>query len=432
MRKAIFHQRDFYLAMMGIFIGVFIGLFSEILKLLINFVTNLSYYGKFSFEHASPANHLLGTWSFFIPIIGGLLIGLIARFVNRDVYGHGIPETMEKVLLKDSLIQKRMLFLKPIAAAISIGTGGPFGDEGPIIATGGALGSTTGQIFATDSYERKILVSCGVAGAVSAAFGSPVGGIFLAIELILLEFKAKSLVPVVLSVLTADLIRMKWIGDTLAFSMPDVPLPSSISSLICYFAMGIIIGFFAVAITQSVHFLEDKVEKSNIHWMWWPALGGVGVGVIGLINPHILGAGYETITELLSGKIIGIAAISLCGLKFLAWLIGVSSRTTAGTLAPIFMIGAAIGVIQFWFFSYLFPEISLDIKIAALVGMCALFCGVTHAFLASVFIGLESTHQFWASVPVLAGCVASYFVSLFLMQYSLLTKDLVKKGIQVS
>lgn len=431
MRQSIFHKRDIYLAIVGIAIGVFIGVFSEILKSLINFVTNLAYYGRFSFTYSSPSEHHWGYWSFFIPIVGGLLIGLMARFVNKDIYGHGIPETMEKVLLKDSLIQKRMVFLKPIAAAISVGTGGPFGDEGPIIATGGALGSTTGQLFPVDAYERKIFLACGVAGAVSAAFGSPMGGIFLAIELMLFEFKPRSLVPVILSAIAADLMRMKWIGDDLAFPMPEVPLPSGVSALFCYFVMGVFIGLLGVLITHAVHFLEDKFEKSRIHWMWWPALGGVFVGGIGLLNPHVLGAGYETITSLLSGKVVGLAAFALCGLKLLAWLAGVSSKTTAGTLAPLFMVGAAFGVILFTVFAYFLPEVSLDIKIAALVGMCALFCGVTHALLGSIFIGLESTHQFWAAVPVMAACVGSYFVSLLLMQYSLMTKDLVKKGIHL-
>lgn len=431
MRNAIFHRQDIYLAVYGIFVGTLIGFLSEILKLLIHFVTNVAYYGRFSFQDATPAGHALGDWAFVIPVVGGLLIGLMARFVNKEVYGHGIPETMEKILLKDSLIQKRMMFLKPLAAAISIGTGGPFGDEGPIIATGGAVGSATGQWLPTNSYERRVLLACGAAGAVSAAFGSPLGGIFLAVELMLFELKPQSLVPVVLSALTADLIRIKWMGESLAFAMPNVPLPADAMSLVCYFSMGLLIGFVSVGVVHSVHFIELLFEKSSLHWMWWPALGGVFVGLFGLLNPHVLGAGYETIEAVLAGKIIGLAAVSLCGLKFLTWLVGVSSRTTAGTLAPVFLIGSSLGVSLFWLFSFLFPSVPLDVKVAALVGMCALFCGVTHAMLASVFIGLESTHQFWASIPVLAGCVGSYLVSLLFMQYSLLTKDLVKKGVKI-
>ena len=138
---------------------------------------------KISFDLATPLNNNLGYWAFFIPIIGGLIIGLMARFVNQSVYGHGIPETMEKILINHSLIQKRMLFLKPAAAAISVGTGGPFGEEGPIIATGATFGSALGQLFKVTPYERKVLLAAGVAGAVSAAFGSPIGGVFLSIEL---------------------------------------------------------------------------------------------------------------------------------------------------------------------------------------------------------------------------------------------------------
>jgi CIC family chloride channel protein len=428
---ALFHRRDIFLGVLGILIGFFIGILSEVLKLLINFVTNISYFGLFSFEEAKPQDHLLGFWALFIPAIGGLIVGLMARFVNQGVYGHGLPETMEKILLKDSLIEKRMLFLKPLAAAISVGTGGPFGDEGPIIATGGTLGSAVGQIIKTSSYERKILLSCGVAGAVAAAFGSPFGGIFLALELMLFEFRARSLVPVVFSALTAELIRMKFVGETLAFSIPTVSLSTDTVDVLCYFSIGLFSGVVAVGITHLVHFLESSLDKLPIHWMWWPAAGGLCVGAIGLIEPRILGAGYETIQNLLSGSILGFAAVSLFGLKLLAWIIGVSSRTTAGTLAPLFFIGSSLGIMLCGMLNQYFPFLYLDFKIAALVGMGALFTGVTRSFLASVFIVLECTHQYWAAVPILAGGVAAYLISLFLMQHSLITHALVKKGIRV-
>ena len=428
---ALFHRRDIFLGLLGVLIGVFIGLVAEALKLLISFVTNISYYGVFSFDEASPSKNHLGFWALFIPAIGGLAVGLMARFVNKGVYGHGLPETMEKILLNDSLIEKRMLFLKPIAAAISVGTGGPFGDEGPIIATGGTLGSAVGQILKTTNYERKILLSCGVAGAVAAAFGSPFGGIFLALELMLFEFKARSLVPVVLCAITAELIRMKFIGDALAFPIPQVDLPSGTVDLLCYFSIGLIAGLVAVGITHCVHFLESTFDKLPVHWMWWPAIGGLCVGGFGLLDARILGAGYETIDELLSGKILGLAAVSLFAFKLCAWVIGVSSRTTAGTLAPLFFIGSSLGVFLCGILMHYFPAVLLDYKIAALVGMGALFTGVTRSFLASVFIVLECTHQFWASVPVLAGAVAAYLISLFLMHHSIITHELVKKGVRV-
>ena len=428
---ALFHRRDIFLSLLAIFIGVIIGVLAEVLKLLINLVTNISYYHYFSFSEATPEYNNLGHWALFIPALGGLIVGLIARFVNKGVYGHGLPETMEKILLNDSLIQKRMLFLKPIAAAISVGTGGPFGDEGPIIATGGTLGSAVGQIIKTTAYERKILLSCGVAGAVAAAFGSPFGGVFLALELMLFEFKARSLVPVVFCAITAELIRMKFIGDVLAFPIPQVTLPTGIVNLLCYFVIGLIAGCVAVGITHCVHFLENSFDKLPIHWMWWPAIGGLCVGALGLLDPRILGAGYDTIDHLLAGHILGFAAVSLFALKFCAWIIGVSSRTTAGTLAPLFMIGSSLGILLCGILLHYFPSMQLDYKIAALVGMGALFTGVTRSFLASVFIVLECTHQFWASVPVLAGGVAAYLISLFLMHHSLITHELNKKGVKM-
>ncbi|BBH52610.1 chloride channel protein [Fluviispira sanaruensis] len=428
-KSAFFHKRDFFICLLSLIIGIFIGFLAEALKLVINLVTNIFYFGKFSITEALPAQHQLGYWAFFMPVIGGIIIGLIARFINPAVYGHGIPETMEKVLLNDSIISKRLLILKPTAAAISVGSGGPFGDEGPIIATGGILGSTIGQFIKTSSYERKILLSAGVAGAVSSAFGSPLGGIFLALELMLYEFKSRSLIPVALSVIAAEFIRMKFVGDELIFPMSVVSLPSASSEIFCFFIIGIISGIVAVGITHCVHYLENGYAKLPMHWMWWPAIGGIGVGAIGLLEPKILGAGYSTITQILNGHIVADSIIYLFILKFLAWLIAVSSRTTAGTLAPLFMMGSALGVTLFGFIIYFFPLINLDIKTAALVGMAALFCGVTRAFLASVFITLESTHQFWAAVPILTGCVAAYIVSLFLMQHSILTKELEKKGV---
>lgn len=430
-RDALFHRRDIFLGFLAILVGIFIGVVAEILKLLINFVTNITYYGSFSFGAASPQGHNLGFWALFIPALGGLFVGLLARFVNKGVYGHGLPETMEKILLNDSLIQKRMLLLKPLAAAISVGTGGPFGDEGPIIATGGALGSAVGQVIQTSAYERKILLSCGVAGAVAAAFGSPFGGIFLAIELMLFEFKPRSLVPVVLCAITAEMIRIQFVGSTLAFSLPNIVLSNSFINLFCYFIIGLISGVIAVGITHWVHFLENTFDKLPVHWMWWPAVGGLGVGALGLLDPRILGAGYETIDHILSGNILGFAAVSLFALKLCAWIIGVSSRTTAGTLAPLFMIGGSLGVVLCGLLIYYFPSVALDFKVAALVGMGAVFTGVTRALLASVFIVLECTHQFWATVPVLAGCGAAYLISLFLMKHSFITHGLMKKGIRV-
>ncbi len=428
-RNAIFHKRDILLCFLSVLIGISIGFLAQALKAVINFVTNIFYFGKFSFDKSILAEHHLGYWAFFIPIIGGLIIGLIARFVNPSVYGHGIPETMEKILINDSLIQKRMIFLKPVSAAISVGTGGPFGEEGPIIATGATFGSAIGQLIKMNPYERRVLLAAGVAGAVSAAFGSPIGGIFLAIEFMLFEFKPRSLVPASLAVIAAEFVRMRFMQDTLAFPMTLVPLPSASLEVACYFIFGIIIGVVAVGITHCVHYLESGFEKLPVHWMWWPAIGGIGVGSIGIFEPRVLGAGYETISSILNGNIFGKVAVTLFILKLLAWLIGVSSRTTAGTLAPLFMIGSALGVTLGEIVNHFNPFIHIDPKIAAMVGMAALFAGVTRAFLASIFITLESTHQFWASIPVITASIAAYIVSLFMMQHSIITQGLVKKGI---
>ncbi len=424
-----FHKRDFTVLLLATISGVLVGFLAELLKSLIALVTNISFYYDVSFTPSVPSISYWGLGTILIPALGGLFIGFLAKFVHSGVTGHGLPETLEKILLNNSLIPKRLVFLKPIAAAVSVGTGGPFGDEGPIIATGGALGSAVGQILKTTISERKTLLASGVAAAVSAAFGSPLGGIFLAIELLLFEIAPRTIIPVSLAALSSFFVRLYLVGQVVPFHIDDNYFSLSAQDLLPFILLGIFFGLCAVGISHGVFWTEKFFEKLPISWYWWPCLGGLIVGVIGYFDPRVMGAGYTVIERLLQGHVLGISVVSLFAFKLVAWLVGMGSRTTAGTLAPLFLLGSSLGVISSLILQQLGLWMDPPVSLIALVGMGAVFAGVTRAFISSFLISLECTHAFGMSIPLLIACLFSYGTSIFLMQHSLITHSLAKKGI---
>src|SRR5690348_13007707 len=261
---------------------------------LIGFITNLSFYGRVSSDFSSPAGNHLGLWVILIPALGGIIVGIMARFGSRAIRGHGIPEAMEQVLEGNSRIPARITILKPVSAAVAIGTGGPFGAEGPIIATGGALGSLVGQVLSTTGAERKTLLAAGAAAGMAATFGSPVSAVLLAVELLLFEFRARSLIPVALAAAAAAGMRIRIMGAEPIFAMPAFA-PVGLSALALYALIGIFIGVAAVVVTRVVYWIEDMFEHLPVHWMWWPAIGGLVVGIVGYFAPRTLGVGYDNI-----------------------------------------------------------------------------------------------------------------------------------------
>ncbi len=281
---------------------------------------------------------------------------------HQESEGHGIPEAMEQVLLNESRIQPRLTFLKPVSAAISIGTGGPFGAEGPIIATGGALGSLLGQLLKTSADERKTLLAAGAAAGMAATFGSPVSAVLLAVELLLFEFKPESLIPVTLASAAATALRIFFVGSNPIFSLENVSEPGSVA-LVIYLMMGLVVGVCSVLVTKSVYFIEDAFDKLPIHWMWWPAIGAVAVGIIGYFAPHTMGVGYDNIDNILNGTIVGQTLIVLFILKFVSWAISLGSGTSGGTLAPLFTIGGGLGAVLGSLTLDLFPHSGVDIRI---------------------------------------------------------------------
>ncbi|CAN5530579.1 chloride channel protein [soil metagenome] len=397
---------------------------------LINLVTNLVYLGHLSVATASPSEAHPALWLIFVPAIGGLLVGYMARYGSQAIRGHGIPEAMEQVLTNESRIPPKITFLKPVSSAIAIGTGGPFGAEGPIIATGGALGSLLGQLLHTTASERKTLLAAGAAAGMTAIFSTPVSAAILAVELLLFEFKPRSLIPVSLGCATAAAFRGVLFSSGPVFPMPNV-LPPIGESIFFYAGLGAVVGVLSVLVTKLVYAIEDGFEHLPIQWMWWPAVGGLVVGVIGHFAPRTLGVGYENIEGVLNSKFLVPALVVLAVAKLASWSIALGSGTSGGTLAPLLTIGGAIGAILGSLASDIAPLHAIDPRIAALVGMAAMFAGASRALLTSVVFAFEATLQPEGILPLLAGCTMAYLVSAMLMRNTIMTEKIVRRGIKV-
>lgn len=422
-------KRLFKLSIIAVLVAICISFIAKLLVYLIDLITNIAFYGNFSIEPSNPANNSYGLFVIAIPVIGGLVVGLIARYGSEAIRGHGIPEAMEQILTNQSRIKPSITYLKPLSAAISIGTGGPFGAEGPIIATGGALGSTLGQLIKITPNERKILLAAGATAGMSAIFGSPVAAILLAIELLLFEFSPRSFIPVALACITGAAGHHLLFEDGVVFPMTTILNPASNYALTFYGTMGVAIGLLSVIVTKIVYWIEDMFEKLPIHWVWWPALGGVVVGIIGFVAPRTLGVGYYNITDLLSGTMPLQIVFSLCLLKFVSWAVSLGSGTSGGTLAPLLTIGGATGALIGSVGIYLFPNAEINISLSVLVGMSAMFAGASRAFLTSMVFALETTGQSNALLPLLASCTSSYFVSYFLMENTIMSEKIARRGV---
>lgn len=420
--------RVFFLSLQVIINAIIIGFIAKILVALINLITNLSFHGTFSFAESSPATHHLGLFVIVVPVIGGLIVGIMARLGSSAIRGHGIPEAMEQVLTNESRIKPIITWLKPLSAALSIGTGGPFGAEGPIISTGGAFGSFAGQIMHITPNERKIMLTAGATAGMAAIFGTPIAAVLLAIELLLFEFSPRSIIPVALACATGTAMHYLLFSTAPVFEMPVIPAPAW-QEMIWYLGLGGIIGVIAAFISKSVYFIEDMFEHLPIHWMWWPAIGAVAVGVTGYFAPYTLGVGYENITHLLSGSLPLQMVLGLCFLKFISWSVSLGSGTSGGTLAPLLTIGGATGIGLGMLVLYLFPQAHINLPTCALIGMAAMFAGAARALLTSIVFAFECTMQPHGLLPLLAACTASYFVSFFLMKGSIMTEKIQRRGV---
>ena len=429
-RAALVEPRVLFVCALAVGLGVAAAVIAQLLVKLIALVTNAAFFGRWSVENVSPAQHHLGPWVIVVPVLGGLIVGAMARWGSRAIRGHGIPEAMEQVLLNESKIPPRITFLKPLSSAIAIGTGGPFGAEGPIIATGGALGSFLGQVLHVTGQERKVLLSAGAAAGMTAIFGTPVAAVVLAVELLLFELRPRSLIPVALAAVTAAGMRDVLVGSGAVFPMPDIASPGLVA-LLCYVLLGVAMGFVSVGVTRLVYGIEDAFEKLPIHWMWWPALGGLVVGIVGWFAPLTLGVGYTNIEAIVAGKFAVGALAFLCVMKFISWSIALGSGTSGGTLAPLFTVGGALGALAGFALVAVAPQLGVDPRIAGLVGMAAIFAGASRALLASVVFAFETTHQPAGLLPLLGGCSAAYLVSALTMRNTIMTEKIARRGVRV-
>jgi H+/Cl- antiporter ClcA len=433
-------RRVVLISLISIGVGASAAVIAWLLLHLIWLITNISFHGSFTFAHGTPPGDPMGTpmgshvgwWVVIIPAIGGVIVGYMARYGSKAIRGHGIPEAMEVVLLNQSRIPPRLTFLKPLSAAFAIGTGGPFGAEGPIIATGGALGSLIGQLMPTTAAERKTLLAAGAAAGMAATFGSPVSAVLLAIELLLFEFRARSIIPVAMASATAAAVRWAFDGSHAIFHLPNLTQPGG-EALTLYILIGAIVGVCSVFATRVVYFIEDGFEALPVHWMWWPAIGGLVVGLIGYFYPRTLGVGYYNISDILSNAVGGgLGAVALLALwKFISWSVSLGSGTSGGTLAPLFTIGGAIGAVLGAGAMHFIPVANVDIRIAALVGMAAMFAGASRALLTSAVFAFETTLQPLGLLPLLGGCTASFLVSALLMRNTIMTEKIARRGIKV-
>jgi len=426
----VINPRVIFISALAIGVAFVAGIVARVLVSMINLVTNAAFLGRFSLSSVAPAEHHLGLLVILVPVLGGLIVGVMARYGSKAIRGHGIPEAMEQVLTNESRIPPRLTFLKPLSAAIAIGTGGPFGAEGPIIATGGALGSLVGQLLETSAVERKTLLAAGAAAGMAATFGSPVSAVLLAVELLLFEFRPRSIIPVALASATAAGVRMALVGSAPVFDMPQLAQPSG-EALAFYIVLGGVIGIVATFVTRAVYAVEDAFEKLPIHWMWWPALGGLAVGGVGYFAPRTMGVGYDNIEHVLSGSLTGQALLVLFVLKFVSWVIALGSGTSGGTLAPLFTIGGGLGATLGALAALASPRLGIDPRIAGLVGMAAIFAGASRALLASVVFAFETTLQPLGLLPLLGGCSAAFLVSCLLMRNTIMTEKIARRGVRV-
>ncbi|RWC85238.1 MAG: CBS domain-containing protein [Mesorhizobium sp.] len=398
------------------------GLFAGIVLLkLIRLATNIAYFGQFSLAELKLQDTPLGLAAVFVPVIGALIIGLMARYGSEKIRGHGIPEAIEAILLGRSRLDAKVAILKPLSSAISIGSGGPFGAEGPIIMTGGAIGSLIAQMLPVSDTERKTLLVAGAAAGMTTVFGTPIAAIMLAVELLLFEWTPRSFIPVAVAAIVAE------VGRTM-LHMPGPIFPFQGSMAVSFLGLGgwvligICAGLLSGLLTQMVYACEDGFQKLPIHWMWWPMLGGLVVGMGGLIDPRALGVGYDNIADMLDGRTIATAALLLLVVKAVIWSVALGSGTSGGVLAPLLIMGGAMGAVL----AGVLP--AADPGFWALLAMAATMGGTMRAPLTATFFAVELTGNTHVLVPLIAACAAAHAVTVLLMKRSILTEKIARRG----
>jgi len=413
-------------------VGVIAGGIAFLLYNLIALFTNLIFFHHVGFKMVSIRDHHLGYWVIFVPVIGGLIVGLMAKYGSRKIRGHGIPEAMEAVLTNRSRIEPKVAILKPISAAIAIGTGGPFGAEGPIIQTGGAFGSLIGQVLHTTPSERKVLLACGAAAGMSATFSTPIAAVILAIELLLFEFKSRSFIPLVIASTLATSVHYVLMGRGPMFEVGVVNfgLPTALP---WYILLGVLCGLAAVGFSRALYFVEDLFELLPIEDTWWPAIGALGLGIIGFFVPRVLGVGYDTISDILTGS-LGLKLLLIVMLaKSAALLVSLGSGTSGGLLAPMFMSSAAMGGAFAMGVDKVFPHAGLAPAAFALVAMGAVFGASARATFTFIIFAFEITRDYNSVLPLMLVSVIADGIAVTLMPHSsIMTEKLARRGLRIN
>jgi len=414
------------ISLVAIAIGFVAAFVAWVLLRLIGFFTNVFYYGRSATTMVSPAGNHLGWFAILIPAAGGLIVGAMAYYGSERIRGHGIPEALESILINGSKVEPRLAILKPLSAAVSIGSGGPFGAEGPIIVTGGAIGSVVAQFLRLTAAERKTLLVAGSAAGMSATFATPVSAVLLAVELLLFEWKPRSIIPVALASATAAATRRYILGLGPLFPVPHHPLSLDPMALVGCVIAGILAGCLAAIVTQSVYTTEDLFRKLPLHWKWWPAIGGIVVGIGGLIFPQALGVGYDTIGAMLQGDVPRAVFAGVLLVKSTIWVISLGSGTSGGVLAPLLMMGAALGGVEAIFLP------SAGVAFWPLVSMGAMLAGTMGAPFTAVLFALELTHDINMLLPLLIAAMVAYAITVLIMKRSILTEKIARRGYHLS
>ncbi|MFM0341508.1 chloride channel protein [Paraburkholderia fungorum] len=424
------HKRDFSsnarlpgISLLAAGIGALSTLAAFVLLSLIHLFTNLFFFGAFSFADRSPAQNTLGAWVILIPVVGGLIVGLMARYGSEKIRGHGIPEAIEAILFGKSRMSPKVAVLKPLSSGIVIGSGGPFGAEGPIIMTGGALGSLIAQCVKVTAAERKTLLVAGAAAGMTAVFGTPVAAVLLAVELLLFEWRPRSFLPVALACAVAGFARAAFFGTGPLFPLETAP-PGALSLVSCVIA-GLLSGALASGLSAALYKTEDLFGKLPIHWMWWPALGGLAVGIGGFIEPRALGVGYDVIGDLLHQHIILQVAIAILGVKAVIWVVALGSGTSGGVLAPLLMLGAGLGTVL----GHVLP--GGEPALWPLVCMAATLGATLGAPLTAIVFAFGLTHDSNALLPLLAATLVAHGFATVVMRRSIMTEKIARRGYHI-
>jgi CIC family chloride channel protein len=412
-------------------IGLVAGCIAFLLYKLIGLFTNIFFFHRFATDFSSARLNHLGLWVIVTPVIGGIIVGFMAKYGSPKIKGHGIPEAMEAVLANRSRIEPRVAILKPISAAIAIGTGGPFGAEGPIIQTGGAIGSLVGQVLHTTASERKVLLACGAAAGMSATFNTPIAGVILAIELLLFEFKSRSFIPLVVASTLATAVHVRLLGGGPMFSVApvDFGIPRALPF---YLVLGVICGLAAVGFTKALYWVEDQFEKLPIDELWWPAIGALGLGIIGYFVPRVLGVGYDTISDILNANLALKLLLVVMVAKAVALVVSLGSGTSGGLLAPMFMSSAAMGGAYALVIDRIHPGAQLAAGAFALVAMGAVFGAASRATFTFIIFAFEITRDYNSVLPLMLVSVIADGIAMLLMpKSSIMTEKLARRGMRI-